>query len=207
MVWEDPIVAETRALRQELMDEVGTISTNSLSSSENVSLSILERLVTRPPRGPHDGGLSRRERTSRLTNRFPSTMPAGRFRIAAAFLLLSASLIAAGSDRPRHSSQLPERERVMIEALITKLETLTGTQFVRNGKAYSPATAGKFLRGKWKDRVDEVRSADDFIEKVATRSSTTGRPYLVRYSDKREITTAEFLRAQLERMRAAPRSG
>jgi hypothetical protein len=139
---------------------------------------------------------------------FPSTMPAGRFRIAAAFILfLSVGSIATGNDRPRQSSQLPEKERVMIEALITNLETLTGAQFVRNGKAYSPATAGKFLRGKWKDRAEEVRNAEDFIEKVATRSSTTGRSYLVRYADKREITTAEFLRAQLERMRTAPRSG
>lgn len=35
MVWEDPIVAETRALRQEWMDESrGTISTLSLNCAE-----------------------------------------------------------------------------------------------------------------------------------------------------------------------------
>jgi membrane-bound lytic murein transglycosylase len=96
---------------------------------------------------------------------------------------------------------LPAAERVRIESLIAAVEKLPDATFVRNGKAYKPATAAKFLRGKWDDRAREVRTADDFIVKVASKSGTTGRPYLVRFADGREITTAEFFRAELAKMR------
>jgi hypothetical protein len=35
---------------------------------------------------------------------------------------------------------------------------------------------------------------------VATRSSTTGKPYLVRYKDGREVATEVFFRDALRRM-------
>ena len=47
----------------------------------------------------------------------------------------------------------------------------------------------------------QIRTADDFIAKVASKSSTTGRPYLVRFSDGREVPTADFFRAELAKLR------
>jgi hypothetical protein len=99
------------------------------------------------------------------------------------------------------SSRMVESERLTVEALIAHVETLHDARFVRNGKEYPPATAGKFLRAKWKDRAGKVRTAEDFIEMVATRSSTTGRAYLIRYRDGRESTTRELLRSELQRIR------
>ena len=96
---------------------------------------------------------------------------------------------------------LPAVERARIESLIAAVEKLPDATFVRNGKPYKPATAAKFLRGKWDDRAKEVRSTEDFIVKVGSKSSTTGRPYLVRFADGREITTADFFRGQLAKMR------
>ena len=96
---------------------------------------------------------------------------------------------------------LPAAERARIESLIAAVEKLPDATFVRNGKPYKPATAAKFLRGKWEDRAREVRSTEDFIVKVGSMSSTTGRPYLVRFTDGREITTAEFFRAELTKTR------
>ena len=72
---------------------------------------------------------------------------------------------------------------------------------MRNGRSYPPRTAAKFLRGKWNDRAAEVRSAEEFIAKVATRSSTTGKPYLVRFDDGREVETAVFLSEVLAKLR------
>ena len=92
-------------------------------------------------------------------------------------------------------------ERQTIEKLITAVENLKNAVFVRNGRAYRPATAGKFLRGKWDQQSRNVHSADDFITKVATRSSTTQRVCLVRFSDGREIELATFLRSELQKMR------
>ena len=47
------------------------------------------------------------------------------------------------------------------------------------------SAAAEFLRRKWRHREAEIRSADDFIEKVASFSSTTGKPYLIHFSDGR----------------------
>ena len=104
-------------------------------------------------------------------------------------LLLAATAFAA--DRAVETKK--------IESLISAVAKLNGAQFVRNGKAYDPATAAKFLRGKWERQSREIVTADDFIAKIATRSSTTGRVYLVRYADGREVPVAEFLRSVLAR--------
>ena len=50
MVWEDPIVAETRALRQQLMDEVGNDLDKLIEFLKQRELEHPERLVTLPPR-------------------------------------------------------------------------------------------------------------------------------------------------------------
>jgi hypothetical protein len=50
MAWEDPIVAETRALRQELMDEVGNDLGALVNYLQQRELDHAERLVSLPPR-------------------------------------------------------------------------------------------------------------------------------------------------------------
>ena len=92
-------------------------------------------------------------------------------------------------------------DRAKIERLIAVVENLSDAQFVRNGRAYGSATAGKFLRAKWKDREASVHSVDEFIQNVATRSSTTGRPYLIRFNAARELPLAEFLRSELGKLK------
>jgi hypothetical protein len=52
MVWEDPIVAETRALRQQLMDEVGNDLDALVKYLKERELDHPERLVSLPPRRP-----------------------------------------------------------------------------------------------------------------------------------------------------------
>jgi hypothetical protein len=52
MAWEDPIVAETRALRQELMDEVGNDLGALVKYLQERELEHPERLVSLPPRKP-----------------------------------------------------------------------------------------------------------------------------------------------------------
>jgi hypothetical protein len=96
---------------------------------------------------------------------------------------------------------LPPAERRKIESLLAAVERLPDAVFVRNGKSYPPRSAAKFLRAKWDDRAADVRNADEFITKVATRSSTTGKPYLVRYADGREVETAVFLREKLAKFK------
>jgi hypothetical protein len=84
--------------------------------------------------------------------------------------------------------------------LIEKVEQRSDVAFIRNGRSYDAAAAARFLRGKWRYRDAEVCSAADFIAKVATASSTTGQPYLVRLPDGREIPAAAFFQAELAKL-------
>jgi hypothetical protein len=96
---------------------------------------------------------------------------------------------------------LPPDQTQQIEALIAAIGRLSEAAFIRNGQSYDAATAAEFLRRKWRQRAAEVGSADDFIGEVASFSSTTGRPYLIRFSDGREVPCSVFLRTELSNLR------
>jgi hypothetical protein len=42
-------------------------------------------------------------------------------------------------------------------------------------------------------------SVVDFIDKIASVSSTTGKPYLIRFGDGREMKGADYLKAELKK--------
>jgi hypothetical protein len=97
-------------------------------------------------------------------------------------------------------SYLPSAEKRKIEILIGGVEQMTDAVFLRNGKSYSAPLAAEFLRRKWNSRREEIRSAAEFIDKVASFSSTTGKPYSIRWSDGRERLSAEYFRSQLSQL-------
>ena len=47
-------------------------------------------------------------------------------------------------------------------------------QFVPNGQAHDAKTAGTFLRRRWEAKRHLVKPSEDFIEQVASVSSTSG---------------------------------
>jgi hypothetical protein len=118
-------------------------------------------------------------------------------------VVLLAALALAGSRPALAGEALPpaDSEQRTIEALIASVARLTDAIFLRNGKSYSATGAARFLREKWRSRGAEVRSAEDFIDRVASFSSTTGEPYLIRFANGQEIPSAEYLRAELAKLR------
>ena len=110
---------------------------------------------------------------------------------AALALLVMTSLQAAGADAP-----IDETKK--IEALIAHVEGLQDAKFVRNGIEYDAKTAGAFLRGKWDTNKARIKTAADFIEHVATKSSTSGKPYLIRLKDGKEHKSGDYLTEQLK---------
>ncbi len=88
-------------------------------------------------------------------------------------------------------------EKGKIEQLIQRVESLKGSKFIRNGAEFDAQTAGKFLKGKWDSNKSKITTAADFIAIAATKSTTSGKPYLLRYADGKEISSAEFLTAEL----------
>ena len=95
---------------------------------------------------------------------------------------------------------LPAAEKAKIEALLTHVGGLADAKFVRNGKDYDAKSAVKFLRGKWEANEEKVRSAEDFITVAATRSSTTGKPYMIRLKGTPPTPCAGYLTAQLRKL-------
>lgn len=107
------------------------------------------------------------------------------------------TLVTAGAfPTLADGKELTEREK--IEALIAHVESTRDAEFVRNGTRYTPAEAADFLRRKWRFHAGEVRTARDFIEKIASKSSTSGKPYLVKFKDGRQETSEKFLSAALK---------
>ena len=98
---------------------------------------------------------------------------------------------------PLHA-QANDAEKGKIEALIHNVESLKDAQFIRNGSTYNSTNAAKFLRGKWQSKDKEIHTVADFIEKAATFSSTTGKPYLIRFSDGREVKCGDYLKGILK---------
>jgi hypothetical protein len=57
-----------------------------------------------------------------------------------------------------------------------------------------------FLRLKWHAKDASVKTARDFIDKVASFSGTSGKPYLIRMKDGTEIKSRDFLLAMLQKI-------
>ena len=93
-------------------------------------------------------------------------------------------------------------EHAKIEALIGHLEGLQDATFIRNGSEYNSKNAAKFLRGKGDANKKEIHTVQDFIAKAATKSSTTGKPYVIRLKGAAEMNCADYLNAQLKKIEA-----
>ncbi len=93
-------------------------------------------------------------------------------------------------------------EQARIDRLIDAVAQAKSARFIRNGREYAATDAATFLREKLKSRRESVHSAADFIDQVASRSSTTGEPYRLRFADGRTETSEQFLRAALARLAA-----
>jgi hypothetical protein len=122
------------------------------------------------------------------------------FLIFFAWLLILGAI--PGAAVYAQSAPTPERER--IEVLIKQVGDLKEAKFIRNGWTYGVSTAVRFLRGKWEANDANIKTARDFIDRVASVSGTSGKPYLIRFRDGREIKSRDFLLAQLEKLDSRP---
>ena len=72
--------------------------------------------------------------------------------------------------------------------------------FVRNGVPYSSARARDHLAYKLKRAGGRVATAEDFINHIAGRSSTTGMPYYIVLEDGTRVEAEAWLRKRLEKL-------
>lgn len=121
-------------------------------------------------------------------------------------LLLSILLSAALLPALAAAQTAPPAEKAKIEALIRRVSELQDAKFIRNGTEYDVSVAVRFLRGKWRANNSDVKSARDFVDKVGTASGTSGKPYLIRFKDGREIPSRDFLLTALKKQEGPDRS-
>jgi hypothetical protein len=88
-------------------------------------------------------------------------------------------------------------EEAKIERLIAAVGELQGAMFLRNGAEHSAAEAADHLRMKWRAAGSKIRTAQQFIEGVASKSSTSGEPYQIRMPDGKVVQADAYLREQL----------
>jgi hypothetical protein len=89
-------------------------------------------------------------------------------------------------------------EKNKIEFLISSIENLKGAKFIRNGSEYDGKQAVDHLRMKLQNAGGYVQTADDFIRLCASRSSITGKPYMIRLSNGKTIKSEEYFREKLK---------
>lgn len=108
-------------------------------------------------------------------------------------LFLTCICIPTGAQ----TKQYPISEVAKTELLIKSIETLNGAHFVRNGMTYDAKSAANHLRMKWSKAGSKIKTANDFIEKIATKSSVTGELYLIKMADGVTIETGKYLKNKL----------
>jgi hypothetical protein len=90
-------------------------------------------------------------------------------------------------------------EKEKIDALIHSVEMRNDLKFIRLGSTHSASEAAQMLRTKLWYAGSRVKTVDDFIDHVAS-ATVSGSTYYVRYPDGKQVPSAEFLRAELNRI-------
>jgi hypothetical protein len=85
----------------------------------------------------------------------------------------------------------------------------SGCAFYRNGSWYDSQTAQAHLQGKYARllALDRIKTAEDFIDQAATRSSLSGKAYAVRCGQEASVSSSSWLYGLLLRYRDAAKPG
>ena len=114
-------------------------------------------------------------------------------KLIASLLFIFAGLAVLATQAAATS----QSEDIKIEALLSYIGRQTNVKFIRNGTEYDCSAAAKFLRAKLEHRRSNIGSEREFIEKIASRSSTTGQTYSIRLTDGHQVDSATFLSNRL----------
>lgn len=74
-------------------------------------------------------------------------------------------------------------------------------QFLRNGDAYDGADAADHIAAKYRHLKDDIASAEDFIDRAASHSMLSGKPYEIACPGEPVVKAADWLHAKLKALR------
>jgi hypothetical protein len=107
-------------------------------------------------------------------------------------------LLCCGFISTLQALDSPAKEEVthLLEA-VSKSEA----RFIRNGTEYSSAEGAEHLKYKLGQAGDRVKTAEDFIEGIGTKSYLSGKPYLMKNKDGTTTEVGPWLTKVLEEYR------
>lgn len=97
-------------------------------------------------------------------------------------------------------SQTDSKTEQTIQYLLSRIAD-SSLIFIRNNETYPPRDAAEHINNKYQHFKDEIKTAEDFIEKCATKSLLSGRYYQVIDKQGNKIRTHDWLMAELETYR------
>lgn len=92
-------------------------------------------------------------------------------------------------------AKLNAHEEARINAMLNALAQKKDLTFVRNGDAHNCEEAVSHLRLKLGNTRNRIDTAEQFIDKVASSSSITGKPYIVKIPGKSDENAQPYLHA------------
>lgn len=111
-------------------------------------------------------------------------------------ILITAFVIIAIFSATVYAQENIEKKK--IEFLIASVQDLKGAKFIRNGAEHDGVEAAKHLRLKLEKAGKHVRTAEDFIRLCASKSYITGKPYMIKFSDGKTITSEKYLQKKIK---------
>jgi len=104
------------------------------------------------------------------------------------------------------AADLPSTSKAEIDYLLAYLKN-SGCQFNRNGQWYHADEAVSHIETKYNYLIEKemLSSTEDFIDKAATKSSISGKPYLVQCGNEAPAPSSLWFREELARYRSGKR--
>jgi hypothetical protein len=72
--------------------------------------------------------------------------------------------------------------------------------FIRNGSEHTAPQAASHLQMKRERAGSRIKTAEDFIVKLASKSSMSGDPYMIRFRNGKEFACEMVLRLELKKL-------
>ncbi|TGK01296.1 hypothetical protein EHQ53_08680 [Leptospira langatensis] len=88
-----------------------------------------------------------------------------------------------------------------IRSLVASLDSCKGCVFIRNGSEHKLDEAKAHLLRKYDSAKSQIKTTEDFIRGIASKSSITGTPYKIRMADGKEIESEKWLFEKLNELR------
>ena len=105
------------------------------------------------------------------------------------FTVLLLTSLAASGDGPGQQSENTESA---IQLLLKHVAD-SGLTFIRNSDRHDAFDAAEHMNSKYEYFRDKIKTPEDFIERCASKSLLSGKPYLVVLENGEEVRTDDWL--------------